>query len=210
MKKILIIKILIALIIALSILAATFLILTPRRELYNYLYEAQQMELSTGVSAFEAELNYDGIIQQIIGEGEIVGLSTYDSGSDLEKDIFVWQQIYKWCKWICGIGVLLAVGGVILMKNQKWYECLNWAGWITIGMNIIATSMVLLVRPLRLLVLHSQYNVFIGSEPLLIQILPEGIALYTYLTGTIMVLIAGIVCILLYLGSRKSYKPHKF
>lgn len=210
MKKILYLKIFVAVIIMACVVSATILLLLPRREIYNYLYEQQKMDEQIEMSAFEAELNYDGIVQQIMGNQEVIGLSTYDSSEDLNNKILRLQRIYLCCKWICGMGILLSVAGLIVLRNQKWYEVLNLSGLITIGFSVLMASIGYFVKPFRLFIFESQYGEFFGYDPMLVQILPEHWALYTFLIGTGFVLFIGIIFMLLHIGSRKSYKPHKF
>lgn len=210
MKRILYLKIFVASIIMISVISATLLLLLPRREIYNYLYESQKMEERTGMSAFEAELNYDGMIQQILGNQEIVGLSTLASSGDLNNKILRLHRIYQCCKWICGMGILLSVAGLIVLRNQKWYDVLSLGGIITIGMSILTALISWLVKPLRLFILQSRYEEFLGYDLTLVGILPKDWALYTWLTGIGFVLVVGIIFVLLHLGSRRSYKPHKF
>lgn len=197
-------------IIMACVVSATILLLLPRREIYNYLYEQQKMDEQIEMSAFEAELNYDGIVQQIMGNQEVIGLSTYDSSEDLNNKILRLQRIYLCCKWICGMGILLSVAGLIVLRNQKWYEVLNLSGLITIGFSVLMASIGYFVKPFRLFIFESQYGEFFGYDPMLVRILPEHWALYTFLIGTGFVLFIGIIFMLLHIGSRKSYKPHKF
>lgn len=210
MKKIRYLKFFVAAVIMFSVLSAALLLLLPRRELYNYLYEQQEMDVQTGISAFEAELNYDGIIQQILGNREITGLSTVSSSGDLNNKILRLQRIYQCSKWICGMGILLSVAGLIVLRNQKWYDVLSLSGILIIGFDIIVVLVSVLVRPLQLFILNSRYEEFLGYDPVLVSILPESWALYTWLAGVSFVFLVGIIFVLLHLGSRRSYKPHKF
>lgn len=210
MKKILYLKIFIAVVIMISVMSAAFLILVPRREIYNHLYEQQEMETRTGMSAFEAELNYDGMIQQILGNQEIVGLSTVTSSADLNNKLLRLRRLYQCTKWICGMGILLSVAGLIILRNQKWYNVLSLGGIITMGFSILIALFSLLFPPCRLFILESRYEEYLGYDPLLVGILPEKWALYTWLFGISFVFLIGVIFMLLHLGSRKGYKPHKF
>lgn len=210
MKKIIGFKIFVGIIITFSVLTATILFLVPREEIYEHLYREQNLEVQTGISSFEAELNYDGIVQQTTGNQELTGLSTYPSSDDLQNKILRLRHIYQSCKWICGLGILLAVAGLIVLRNQKWYECLNLSGCITVGTGIVLLLVSLMVKPIRLFVWQSQYDEYLGFDPLLVSILPEKWALYMVGLGLLLILIIGMLFMLLHLGSRKSYKPHKF
>ncbi|MCM1496269.1 MAG: DUF1461 domain-containing protein [Bacteroides sp.] len=210
MKKIRYLKIFVAVVIMISVISATLLLLVPRREIYNYLYEQQELEARTGMSAFEAELNYDGMIQQILGNQEITGMTTVGSSADLNNKLLRLQRIYRCAKWICGMGILLSVAGLIVLRNQKWYEVLNLGGLITMGISLLIAGISLLVRPCRLFILESRYEEYLGYDPLLVGILPEHWAFYTWLFGVGVVFLIGVLFLLLHLGSRKSYKPHKF
>lgn len=210
MKKILYLKIFVAVVIMISVISAALLLLVPRREIYNYLYEQQGMETQSGMSAFEAELNYDGMVQQILGNQEITGMTTVGSSADLNNKILRLQRIYQCAKWICGMGILLSVAGLIILRNQKWYDVLSLGGIITMGVSLLLTFISLLVRPFRLFILQSRYEEYLGYDPLLVGILPEHWAFYTWLLGLGFVFFVGIIFMLLHLGSRRSYKPHKF
>lgn len=210
MKKNLWLKIILSIIIMLSAVTAVILLLLPRREIYNYLYEQQKLELQIQISTFEAELNYDGLIQQIIGNQKITGLSTYDSGERLNQ-ILIWlQQIYQISKWICGTGILLVVAGLLLLRNQKWYDVLKLGGIITMALSGCTALAVFLVRPLRLFILESQYGMLLGNDPVLLEIFPRDWGLYTCVAGLSGILLIGLSLLILYFVSRRSYKPHKF
>lgn len=78
------------------------------------------------------------------------------------------------------------------------------------GFSILITLLSLLIPPCRLFILESRYEEYLGYDPLLVGILPEKWAFYTWLFGISFVFIIGVIFMLLHLGSRKGYKPHKF
>lgn len=210
MKKNLWLKIILSIIIMFSAVTAVILFLLPRREIYNYLYEQQDLELQTRISAFEAELNYDGMIQQIIGNQKITGLSTYESGERLNQTLAWMQQIYQISKWVCGIGILLTVAGLLILRNQKWYDVLKLGGIITLAVSGISVLAVFLIQPLRQFILDSRYGILLGNDPVLLEIFPKDWGLYTCVVGLGAILLIGILLLILYFISRRSYKPHKF
>lgn len=210
MKKKLWLKIAIAIIIMLSSVTATILLLVPRREIYNYLYEQQKLEIQNQISVFEAELNYDGMIQQIIGNQRITGLSTYDSGERLKQVLLWMRRIYQISKWVCGIGIMLTVIGLLILRNQKWYDVLKLGGIITMAVSAGAACAVFFIQPLRLFIWESQYGILLGNDPVLLEIFPKNWGLYTCISGLGGILLIGFLLLILYFVSRRSYKPHKF
>lgn len=193
-----------------SSVTATILLLVPRREIYNYLYEQQKLEMQTQISVFEAELNYDGMIQQIIGNQRITGLSTYDSGERLNQILLWMHQIYQISKWVCGIGIMLTVIGLLILRNQKWYDVLRLGGIITMAVSAFAALAGFFIQPLRLFIWKSQYGVLLGNDPVLLEIFPKNWGLYTCVAGLGGILLIGFLLLILYFVSRRSYKPHKF
>ncbi len=210
MKKIVILKIIAAVIIALTIISMAVLVVTPQTRLYEHLYEQQNLEVSTGISVFEATLNYDGIIQQIMGRQEITGLTTYDSSTDLQNKLERLRKVYIGCKWMCGIGIVISIVFLILLRNRKWYESLNLGGLIAIGASFLGTVYLWLFCPTRLFIFQSQYQELFGYDSRFTGILPENWALYSLLIGLSFVLIFGVLFGLIHLGTGKDYNPHKF
>lgn len=210
MKRTIIFKIFIAIILTGTVIAAVVLVLFPRREVYNYLYEQQDMEERSGWSSFEAELNYDCMVEKVTGELESDWQPLIPFSADLNDKLLRLRQFYQCCKWICGLGTLITVAGLILLKNQKWYECLKLGGCFIIGADVLIAAGTLAIRPLRLFVLNSQYNEFLGYDMTLVSTLPDRWALYMEIAGTGLILLAGIFFLLLHFFSRRSYRPHKF
>ena len=210
MKKILFIKIIVVLAVVVTVLSGTVLFVVPRREIYQLLFEQQGMEAQVGMSAFEAQLNYDGILQQIAGNQKVTGLMTYVSSDDLRDKIIRLHEIYQCSKWLCGIGFLLAIVGLIILRKQKWHDCLLWGGIASIGISALTVLPLYLVKSLRLFFFGSQYEEYLGYDPILVSILPKDWALYTWLGGAGLAIVIGVILILFYFGSRKEYKPHQF
>lgn len=210
MKKIVILKIIAAIIIALTILSMAVLIVTPQTRLYEHLYEQQNLEASTGISVFEASLNYDGIIRQIMGQQEITGLTTYDSSTDLQNKLVRLRRVYISCRWICGIGIVISIVFMILLRNRKWYESLNLGGLIAIGASLLGTGSLWLISPMRLFIFESQYQELFGYDSKFTGMLPENWALYSLLIGLTFVLVFGVLFGVIHLSTGKDYNPHKF
>lgn len=190
--------------------AAVVLFLLPRSEVYKTLYKKQAADLQNGMTQFEAQLNYDGMVTQIVGKGEITGLATYESSEVLTEQLLRLRRIYRSCRWIVGMGIVVAIAGFVCLRNQKWYECLRWASYFTVGVTHIIALVVLLSKTLRAFVLQSQYDVMLGADPMLISILPEQWAFYMTLVGLGILLLLGGGYILSFLGCRGLYTPHKF
>ncbi len=210
MIKAWILKIIVAICMTLTVVAASVLLLLPRCEWYHTLYERQAMEDQSGISSFEAGLNYDLILDQITGKEEITGMATYVSSTDLLQKIRKLQIVYQTCQWIGGIGCLLSILGLVILRKQKWYEALGIGGYITIASGILPLLIIGLVKPWRQFVMESQYHVLLQQDPLLVSMLPEHWAFYMVLTGIGFILMMGIAILLLHFGSRKEYKPHQF
>lgn len=210
MKKIVILKIITAIIIAVTILSTAVLIVTPQTRLYEYLYEQQNMEAATGMSDFEAALNYDGMVRQIMGQQEITGLTTYSSSTDLQNKLERLRMIYIGCRWVCGIGIVISIVFLILLRNRKWHESLNLGGLFAMVASLLGTAGLWLCRPTRLFIFQSQYQELFGYDVRFTGMLPEHWALYSLLLGLTYVLILGVLFGLVHLGTGKDYNPHKF
>ncbi len=199
-----------ALAVTVSVLTGTILFLIPRQEIFHALYEQQEMEKQTGMSAFEAELNYDCMIQQLMGEQEIIGMTTYPSSDDLRDKLYRLHKMYQCSKWLCGISILLATAGMLVLRKQKWYECLWIGGGISISIGIGTILPLWLIKPLRLVFFFSQYEEYLGYDLRLVEILPQNWAMDTWICGVGFITIIGLILILLSFGIRRAYKPHKF
>ena len=210
MKRIVYLKWLVGLALMCSILTAMVLVLIPRKEFYSYLYTRQNMEQLSGMTIFEADLNYDGLVQQIMGNAEIRGLSTYESSPDLDAKLERLHSMYVCCEWICGLGLLLIVAGIMILRTQRWYECLKLGGLLTVGMQILLAGVVAGLPALHHFVINSQYQEFLAYDEKLVEILPTNLALCmagSWAVGCL--LIAGIV-LLIYLVNHRKYRPHRF
>lgn len=210
MKRIVVLKWLIGIALMGSTLTAMFLILVPRTEFYRYLYIHQNIEQSSGMTSFEAELNYDGLVQQIMGHTTIHGLSTYESSADLDAKLERFHIMYMCCKWICGLGLLLTVAGLIILRNQRWYECLKLGGLLTIGASLLLSGLATLLPSLHHFIINSQYQEYLGYDWTLVGILPKHWALC--MTGSWFIgclLIAGGI-LLIYQINHRRYRPHRF
>lgn len=210
MKKRIWLKWLLAVILTCSILAGTILLIIPQKKIYGWLYEQQKIEQVSGLSNFEAELNYDGLIQQVIGNQKIQGLSTYTSSLQLQHIVERLQQVYDICRWVAGIGTGIVVIGLLLLRKQKWYECLKLGGIFTLISAGVLVLISYVLTPLRSFFWESQYEVIFTEDKLLNTILPLHWAFYTELLAVLVLCIAGAVLLIWYGSSRQSHRPHKF
>lgn len=210
MKRIVILKIITAIIIALTILSMAVLIVTPQTGLYEYLYEQQDLEASTGISVFEATLNYDSMVQQIMGRQEIIGMTTYSSSMDMQDKLEQLRKVYIGSRWMSGIGVVISILLLIFLRDRKWYESLNLGGLMAVGAAFLGVGVLWLLRPTRLFIFQSQYQEFFGYDSRFTGILPDQWALYSLFMGVAFVLFLGVVFGLIHLFARKDYHPHKF
>lgn len=210
MKKIVILKIITTVIIAVTLLAAAVLVITPWTSIYDKLYEQQDLEAVTGISSFEAALNYDGILQQIMGRQDVTGLATYASSEDMQDKIEQLQTIYLNARWVCGIGIVLSMLGLIALRNRKWYESLNLGGLIAVGLSLLGIGALWLIPAMRSFIFQSRYQELFGYDSLFTSMLPEKWALYMLLSGLFFEIIVAFVFGLIYLAARKEHHPHKF
>lgn len=210
MKKILAIKIVLSVVVAITIIAFSVIVVTPQTWLYRRLYTKQNMEETTGVSVFEASLNYDGIIEQILGRQKVQGMTTYDSSAGLLGRIMELRTIYSACRYICGFGMIIVIISILLLKDKKWYHCLNFGGLGAIGLSLLATGAGWLIRPLRLFVFKSDYAELFGNDPKFTMLIPDGLMLYYWLIALFFIFVIGFIFALVHLESRTDYTPHKF
>lgn len=210
MKKGIWFKWLLAIIFVCSVFALAVLIVIPQKTIYCWLYEQQELEAQSGISEFEAELNYDGLLQQIMGNQEIHENLTYDSEPQLQRILEYLNQIYYICKWTAGIGIVISIVGMLLLRKQKWYECLKLSGILTLILDAVLVLVTYTIAPLRNILWNSQYELLLGEDATLSRILPDYWACYTELAGVAVICIAGLLMLAAYGISRKSYRPHKF
>ena len=210
MKRARVMKWLTAVLLMLVAIAGTVLILVPNQSWYHYLYERQGMSETTGVSVFEAEFNYDYMVDQVMGHQAVTGMASFASGEHLQKCLSQLAMVYQISEWVCGIGIVLIVGCLILLRNQKWYECFRYGSMVTgISTGLLCLGTVLW-RPLRLFVFKNRYGELFGMDPGFTGLLPEKWACYMWLTGVGLLLVMALVFLLIYAGSSRSYRPHRF
>lgn len=210
MKKYIVMKTILAVLIAGTILSMAYLIVVPQTWLYNRLFDKQNMVATIEISGFEAKLNYDCVIDRIVGRQDVQGFADYGLNGRMIDGIIVLRRLYIASRWICGLGLIISIIGILFLKDKKWYHSLNYGGLGAIAISLIGTAIMLIIRPLRELVFSSQYVEILGNDSTFVSTLPQNLFLYMWMMGLIIVLLIGFISAIIHLESSSDYHPHEF
>lgn len=210
MKRTKAVKWLTAVLIMLSALTGMIVIMIPSQAWYRYLYEQQNMEAVTGISVFEAEFNYEYMTDEVMGNQTISGMASFETSEHLQNRLEQLGELYRVSKWICGIGIVLIVGLLLILRNQKWYECFQYGAILTGIEAVVLAGITVWLEPLRIFIFKSQYTELFGTDQHFTELLPDNWAFCTWITGIGILLVWILVFLLIYAVSRRSYRPHRF
>lgn len=210
MRRIRVVKWLTAVLIMLSAMAGMIVILVPNQSWYRYLYEQQNLESKTGITVFEAEFNYEYMVDEIMGNQIVSGMASFTSSEHLQNRLEQLGYMYQVSKWSCGIGIALVVGLLLLLRNQKWYECFQYGSILTVAATGVLAAVTVCLKPLHAFIFKSEYTELFGNDRQLTELLPDNWAFCTWMTGIGILLVLSLIFLLIYAGCKKSYSPHRF
>lgn len=189
------------------------MLITMRNQtVYKVLYERADMQMKTGISNIEAELNYDQLVHQITyNDSKLVGLVTFESGEVCRDMVLQLRRVYTVGRYLAlGSGVVWIICMFLLRKIRK-QRCflIGSVGALSISMCVVIVF-VLLKTELRNAIVYDEYTFLVASEPNLVKILPNHWALGMILCMISIEILFVILCLLAQRLIQKRKQPHRF
>lgn len=216
MKKYKWLTILASFALALTLLSFAWISMINHQGDYGAYYEKHEIEKVSGISTFEATLNYEHLKSGFRLENkDAITLATYEINNHSRQVLEKVRNSYHAAWYLAVISLIVTAAFLMYLKKRRKYEFVLWGSLAGIGSTLLVPVFLFvfkhaLFRNLWAFLIKGDGSGIFYNDTVMASLIPGKWALrQLFIFEGNLIILAGI-CIFLYFIVGKNAKPHKF